>query len=84
MNLDDALREWPEVEKTDDGLGGSAQSVDGAPSTSGEPGASVAYVSDENLLADRPLDKSTEDGHNSAATLAWVELATTAPKREHR
>ena len=65
LNLDTALREWPDVEKSATEWEESARTVEDHV-RSGRSGASVAYVSDENLLAD-PLGQIPEDGHNSAA-----------------
>jgi hypothetical protein len=65
VNVEAALREWPDVEKPAKGWDEFAATVE-ARVRSGEPGASVAYASDENLLAD-PLGQINEDGHNSAA-----------------
>lgn len=67
LNLDAALREWPDVEKSPVELDESAQAVV-ARIQAGERGSSAASLSDENLLA-APLGQSAEDGHNSA-TLA--------------
>lgn len=64
VNLDVALREWPDVEKSATELDESAQAIVHR-IQSGERGRTAATLSDENLLA-APLGQSTKDGHNSA------------------
>lgn len=69
LNLDAALREWPDVEnspgKTPMDWENLAQRIEERV-RSGEPGSSVAYASDENLFAE-PLGQIEGEGHNSAA-----------------
>ncbi len=65
LNVDAALREWPDVEKPATEWEEMARTVEDHV-RSGRSGASVTYVSDENLLSD-PLGQIPEDGHNSAA-----------------
>ena len=65
VNLDAALREWPDVEKSPVELDESAQAVV-TRIQAGERGKTAATLSDENLFA-APLGQSAEDGHNSAA-----------------
>ncbi len=72
VNLDAALREWPDVEKSPMELDESAQAIVDRV-RSGEPAASAAYLDDEKLLG-APLGQSTEDGHNSAALAAAPEV----------
>jgi len=63
VNLDAVLREWPDVEKPATQWDEMARTVEDRV-RSGGSGASVAHVSDENLLA-APLGQLPEDGHNS-------------------
>ncbi|MBX3209758.1 MAG: hypothetical protein KF764_32285 [Labilithrix sp.] len=65
VNLDLALREWPEVEKPEGDWDDRAHSVLER-AQRGERGVTSEYVTDEKLL-DAPLGQSSEDGHNSAA-----------------
>lgn len=64
LGLDAALRAWPDVEKTATDWENMAQRIEERV-RSGETGASVAYVSDENLFA-APLGQIEGEGHNSA------------------
>jgi hypothetical protein len=64
VNLDVALREWPDVEKPQGDWDDRAEAVM-ARLVRGERGATNASISDENLLV-APLGQSLEDGHNSA------------------
>jgi len=73
LNLDAALRAWPEAEKSATEWEDFARSIEDR-LRSGETGGSRAYVSDENLL-EAPLGQSEREGHNSAAP---------APVREDR
>jgi hypothetical protein len=66
VDLDAALREWPHAEKPQKDWDERAQSVVDR-LLRGERGATSAYVTDEELLAE-PLGQSAEDGHNSART----------------
>lgn len=66
VNLDVALREWPDTDKTTGDWDDRAKSVIDRLKR-GERGASAPYVVDENLF-DGPLGQSAEDGHNSAST----------------
>lgn len=65
VNLDAALREWPEVRKPEGDWDDRAQSVVGR-LRRGERGPTSAYVTDEDLLA-LPLGQSSEDRHNPVA-----------------
>jgi hypothetical protein len=65
LSLDAALREWPEQEKAASEWEEMAHRIDERVG-SGESGASVAFVSDENLFAD-PLGQIEEGGHNHAS-----------------
>lgn len=65
LRLDALLREWPEHEKAASEWEEMAHRIDERVAT-GEPGASVAFVSDENLFAD-PLGQIEEGGHNHAS-----------------
>lgn len=82
VNLDAALREWPDVEKSPMELDESAQAIVDR-LRSGEQGASLAYLDDENLLA-TPLGQSVEDGHNSAASAAPEVSKMTMPADRER
>lgn len=75
LSLDAALREWPEVEKTATDWENLAQRIDERVQ-SGEAGATVAYVSDANLLAE-PLGQIDGEGHNSAAPETRVKAGET-------
>ena len=77
LNLDAALRGWPELEKPPTDWEEMARTVDERLRT-GLPGRTVATVSDENLLSE-PLGQMEGEGHNSAAS---VKTAQTAPKGE--
>lgn len=66
VDLDAALRKWPQAEKPQKDWDERAQSVVDR-LRRGERGATQAYVADEELLAE-PLGQSAEDGHNSAGT----------------
>lgn len=65
MDLDVALREWPDVKKTAEDWDDRTQSVMGR-LRRGERGVTSGYIPDEILLAS-PLGQSSEDGHNSAS-----------------
>ena len=68
LSLEAALREWPEHGKAASEWEEMARRIDERVG-SGEaekPGASVAFVSDENLFAD-PLGQIEEAGHNHAS-----------------
>lgn len=65
LNVDVALREWPDAEKPAAEWDESARRIDDR-LRSGEPARSHSYVSDENLLA-APLGQLPGEGHNSAA-----------------
>ena len=65
VNLDAALREWPDAEKPQADWDDRAQSVMDRVQR-GERGASAAYVADEKLL-EGPLGQTSEDSHNTAA-----------------
>jgi len=65
LNVDVALREWPDAGKPAAEWDEMARRIDDRV-RSGEPARSISYVSDENLLA-APLGQSSEEGHNSAA-----------------
>lgn len=65
FDLDAALREWPDVEKSEADWEDLTRRIEESVRSS-VPAATVAFVSDENLLA-APLGQSPEDGHNSAA-----------------
>ena len=68
LSLDAALREWPEHGKAPSEWEEMAHRIDervGAGDAE-KAGASVAFVSDENLFAD-PLGQIEEDGHNHAS-----------------
>ena len=75
MRLDEALREWPEAEKSPLEWEEMALRVDERV-RSGAPGATVGYVSDENLFAE-PLGQIEGEGHNSAAISAPVKAGET-------
>ena len=75
LRLDDVLREWPETEKSPLEWEEMALRVDERV-RSGAPGATVAYVSDENLFAE-PLGQIEGEGHNSAAISAPVKAGET-------
>jgi hypothetical protein len=82
LNLDAALRAWPEAEKSPVEWDEWAASVVArARSADAEP--SSASVSDENLLAD-PLGQTEEDGHNSAAPHGVEVLPMTMPADRER
>ena len=68
VKLDAALREWPDADKSPMDWEQMAQRIDDRV-RSGDAGASVAYVTDEKLLAE-PLGQIEGEGHNSAATTA--------------
>ena len=70
--LDAALREWPQVENSTRDWEEMARTIDERVRT-GQPGASAAYVSDENLLAE-PLGQIEGEGHNSAALLKTAQM----------
>ena len=70
--LDAALREWPELEKSPMDWEEMARTIDERVRT-GEAGASVACVSNENLLAE-PLGQIEGEGHNSAALLKTAQM----------
>jgi hypothetical protein len=82
VNLDAALRAWPEVEKSPMELDESAQAIVDRV-RSGQPAASAAYLDDENLLG-TPLGQSVEDGHNSAASAAPEVSKMTMPADRER
>ncbi len=65
LSLDAALREWPEHGKAASEWEEMAHRIDERVGAA-DPGASVAFVSDENLFAD-PLGQIEEDGHNHAS-----------------
>jgi hypothetical protein len=66
VNLDDALRAWPDAEKTHGDWEHRAGSIMSR-LHDGTPGANTPHVADANLLVE-PLGQSAEDGHNTAAT----------------
>lgn len=65
VNLDAALREWPDAEKPAPEWEERARSIE-ARIASGAPASSAASVSDENLFV-APLGQIEGEGHNSAA-----------------
>lgn len=65
LNVDVALRQWPDAEKPAAEWDEMARRIDDRV-RSGEPARSISYVSDENLLA-APLGQISGEGHNSAA-----------------
>jgi hypothetical protein len=68
VNLDLALREWPEAEKSAVEWDEMARTIDERVAR-GDLGASVAYVTERNLLSE-PLGQTPGEGHNSAAPLS--------------
>lgn len=64
VKLDAALRDWPDAEKSPMDWEQMAQRIDDRV-RSGDTVASVAYISDEKLLAE-PLGQIEGEGHNSA------------------
>ncbi len=84
VSLDAALREWPDLEKTAAAWEEMAQRIDERVRSDGPaaPGATVAYVSTENLFSE-PLGQIEGEGHNSAAPVK-IELFRdlAAPKGE--
>jgi len=68
LSLDAVLREWPEHGKAASEWEEMAHRIDErvARGGTGEAGASIAFVSDENLFAD-PLGQIEEGGHNHAS-----------------
>jgi hypothetical protein len=80
VNLDAALREWPDVEKPEADWEALTHRIEDRLRSS-RPGASVAAVPDENLFA-APLGQTAEDGHNSAAPLSIAR--STGPVLESR
>lgn len=80
VNLDAALREWPEVQKAEGDWEGRTQSVLDRLQR-GERGATSAYVSDEDLLS-APLGQSSADSHNSADTRGSPVNQSPAAKKE--
>ncbi|MDB5212574.1 MAG: alginate regulatory protein AlgP [Myxococcaceae bacterium] len=75
VTLEAVLREWPDAEKSPMEWEEMALRVDERVQ-SGAPGATVASVTDENLLAD-PLGQIEGEGHNSAAISAPVKAGET-------
>ncbi len=67
LNVDVALREWPDAEKPAAAWDEMARRIDDRV-RSGTPGATAPYVSDDDLLS-APLGQISGEGHNSA-TLA--------------
>jgi hypothetical protein len=68
VTLDDALRAWPDREKSPMEWEEMALRIEERVA-SRTPGATVASISDENLFA-APLGQIEGEGHNSAATSA--------------
>lgn len=75
VNLDTALREWPEIEKTAMDWEDRAQRIEERV-RSGDAGASLASVPDEKLLGE-PLGQIEGEGHNSAAVTSRGKPAET-------
>ncbi len=80
VTLDAVLREWPEHGKAASEWEEMADRIDARVAT-GEPGASVAFVSDENLFAD-PLGQIEEGGHNHASPPARVIAGETRVSKD--
>jgi hypothetical protein len=80
LSLDAVLREWPEHEKAASEWEEMAHRIDERVAR-GEPGASVAFVSDENLFAD-PLGQIEEAGHNHASPPARVIAGETRVSKD--
>ena len=78
LSLDAVLREWPSVDDSQKPAMDweqMAQRIDERVGA-GDAGASVAYVSNENLLAD-PLGQIEGEGHNSAASVNTAQTRVT-------
>ena len=80
LNLDVALRQWPDVEKPEEEWDARAQLVVER-IRAGERGGAATSVSDANLL-EAPLGQSLEDGHNSRAPGGAGSAAHHPPIRE--
>lgn len=78
LNLDAALREWPDAEKPASDWEERARSIE-ARVASGAPATSLASVSDENLFA-APLGQIEGEGHNSAAPVLSLSSTTGSTK----
>ncbi|MDF2696120.1 MAG: alginate regulatory protein AlgP [Labilithrix sp.] len=80
VNLDVALREWPEVEKPHGDWDDSARAVMDR-LEGGKRGVTTASITDENLLG-APLGQTAEDGHNHATAGGTGSAAHHPPTRE--
>jgi Meckel syndrome type 1 protein len=80
LSLDAVLREWPEEGKAASEWEEMAHRIDERVG-SGESGASVAFVSDDNLFAD-PLGQIEEGGHNHASPPARVNAGETRVSKD--
>jgi len=71
LNLDAALRQWPELEKPPMDWEEMARSIDERVRT-GQPGSTAPTVSDEKLLSE-PLGQIEGEGHNSGASVTTAQ-----------